>query len=364
MKSNLTRRSLLQAGAVAATRLTAAEPPSLNLPKQVRFALIGLEAHYVTAANVAAASSQLQLVGATAPEEVVKARAKSDPGLAKVKRYDDFRKMLDVEKPDVVGICNENGLHAATAVACAERGIHVIVEKPLATTLDQLAALKQAAAQHKTSVMVQLGSRYGAAYRTMRALIAEDEIGEPVAIGAQKSYKLGLTASARPEWMRRRSSWGGSILYAGIHMIDLMRFTSGREYTEVGAFQSTIGDPAIGDLENNCAIIYKLDNRGTANLRTDYLRPESAPTHGDDRLRIIGTKGVIEHTDAGTTLINGKGSQKVTDSAPPILSEFPDFLSSIYNGAKSLVSPADVWRVSDVAIRTQMAAEGSRMMKL
>jgi len=364
MNSNLTRRTLLQAGAVTATRLAAAEPQSLKLPKQVRFALIGLEAHYVTAANLARASSDIQLVGAAASEEMVKLRAKSDPGIAIVKRYDDFRKMLDVEKPDVVGVCNENGDHAATAITCAERGIHVIVEKPLATTLEQLTALQKAAAQHKTHITVQLGARYGAAYRTMRSLIAEGEIGEPVAIGAQKSYKLGLTASARPLWMRRRASWGGSILYAGIHMIDLMRFTSGREYTEVAAFQSTIGDPSIGELENNCAIIYKLDNRGTANLRTDYLRPDSAPTHGDDRLRIIGTKGVIEHTDAGTTLINGKGPQKITDSAPPILSQFPDFLNSIYNGTKPLVSPADVWRISDVAIRTQMAAESSRMMKL
>ena len=118
-------------------------------------------------------------------------------------------------------------------------------------------------------------------YQAMRNIVRSGRIGEVVSLDAQKSYKLGM----RPGWMKVRKSYGGTIPYIGIHLVDLMRWISGRELVEAAAFQSNVGFPEIGEMENNTAVIFKLDNRGTASLHLDYLRPATAPTHGDDRLR-------------------------------------------------------------------------------
>ena len=57
-------------------------------------------------------------------------------------------------------------------------------------------------------------------------------------------------------------------------------------------------------METATASVLQLDNGGLATLRVDYFRPETAPTHGDDRLRLAGTKGIVEYqASTGVTLM-------------------------------------------------------------
>ena len=87
-------------------------------------------------------------------------------------------------------------------------------------------------------------------------------------------------------------------------MIDLMRWATGREFIDATSWQTRVAMPELKDQENVTASVFKLDNGGLAMLRMDYLRPKTAPTHGDDRMRIAGTKGVAEYMAAtGVTLV-------------------------------------------------------------
>ena len=148
-----------------------------------------------------------------------------------------------------------------------------------------------------------LSMRFLATYRALQQVVASGAIGEVAQIAARNRTSW---ASAQ-EWMRHRETFGGTIPYIAIHMVDLMRFTSGREMVEAVSFQSRIGHPEMGDMENTTASIFRLDNGGTAALHMDYLRPETAPTHGDDRLRLAGTEGVVEYQEStGVTLVTGK----------------------------------------------------------
>ena len=109
----------------------------------------------------------------------------------------------------------------------------------------------------------------------MKQIVESGELGEIAQIDAQKSYVLG---DDRPGWMLHRSSFSGTIPYIGIHLVDLMRFTSRRELVRVSAFQAHIGQPAAGDMENTAVTIFQLDNGGTAQMHFDYLRPATAST--------------------------------------------------------------------------------------
>ena len=160
-----------------------------------------------------------------------------------------------------------------------------------------------------------------------------------------------VQAGERPEWMRHRASFSGTIPYIGIHMVDLMRFTAGRELMETVSFESRVGFPEIGDMENTTATLFRLDNGGTASLHLDYLRPEAAPTHGDDRLRLAGTRGVVEFQESvGLTLMTADDPPRVLNDLPAARRLFPDFLNFVYNGVPPGLQLTDIYRANEIVL--------------
>ena len=133
-----------------------------------------------------------------------------------------------------------------------------------------------------------LPMRFDPEYLALKAIVDSGEIGEVAQITGQKSYQLG----PRPEWQKQRATYGSTVLWIGIHMIDLMRHCSGRELVEVAGYESHVAFPEIGAMENVTAAVFKLDNGGVATLHMDYLAAsDKAPAHGDDRLRLAGDQG-------------------------------------------------------------------------
>jgi predicted dehydrogenase len=371
MNTALSRRQFLASATAIAVaglaRPARAAPPSqpvaprASVPEVIRVGLIGIDGHYseITSAARALPGVQITAIAETRPD--LRRRATSDPALARARLYSDFRQLLDSGELDVVAICGENGARAGTIQACAERGLPIIAEKPLATTPGDLARVKRAVTARHVPLTMLLPMRCYPEYQVMRRLIREGDLGEVVSIHAQKSYKLG----ERPDWMKHPQSYGGTIPFIGIHMVDLMRWTSGREFVETAAFQSNVGFPSVGDMENNAVVLFKLDNRGTASLRLDYLRPAGAPTHGDDRLRVAGTKGIVEYQDGGpvTLLAGTRPPQKLTQ-LPPANSLVADFLHSLYGGPPHLLSTDDIFRVNEIVLKARQAADSGRLVRL
>ena len=148
-------------------------------------------------------------------------------------------------------------------------------------------------------------------------------------------------------------------------MIDLMRFTSGRDFREASGYAANIGAPALGDMENVTASVFRLDNGGTATLRMDYLRPEAAPTHGDDRLRLAGLNGVVEFEErTGVTLVTSKESPKRLPELPAAGSVFVSFLESLYAGKPNDLPLAEIVRMSEIVIGADTAAREGRIVRL
>jgi predicted dehydrogenase len=269
--------------------------------------------------------------------------------------------MLDRERFDVVAVCNSNGERAAAIRTCLERKIHVVAEKPLAIEMADLARVKEAVAASGVHLTMLLPMRFDPMYLALRQVVESGAIGEVAQITAQKSYRAGW----RPEWYKRRATYGGTIPWIGIHMIDLMRWTSGREFAEAVSFQSSIGFPDLGEMENVTGSLFRLDNGGVATLHMDYLRPATAPTHGDDRLRLAGTKGVAEYqASTGVTLLAAAHPPRVISDLPPQRSLFIEFLESVYLGRPPSLTLADIYRVNEIALLARESAERRRPVKL
>jgi predicted dehydrogenase len=356
MQNPVTRRAWLVGAAAARAAAQSAAP--LRLPRKLRIGLIGLEGHTGEILRPLRSHPDLELVAASDPREKALASFARGPHAA-ARRYADYRELLDREKLDLVGICGDNGSRAAIIVAAAERKLHIAAEKPLAITRPDLERIKKAVAGNDVRLTMLLPMRFSPPYLAMQQIVASGQIGEVAQMGAQKSYKLG----ERPDWMRRRSSFGGTIPYIGVHMVDLMRFTSGREMVETVAFQSRIGYPDLQEMENTTATLFRLDNGGTAALRMDYLRPQTAPSHGDDRLRLAGTEGVLEYQGGALSLITGKEKPRTVTQLPPPGSLFLNFLDFVYNSQANGLPLQDIYRVNEIVLAARESADQGRIVK-
>jgi predicted dehydrogenase len=350
-------------GAAAASALRAQPDEKVTrLPRRVRLALLGLDGHYGEILDPLPRLPDVEIAAVSDPDERKVAQLVRAPGFSSARAYTDYRRMLDGEHLDLVAVCNNNGERAAAILACVERKLHVIAEKPLATERADLDRVKEAVTRSGVRLSMLLPMRFTSPYLALQRIVSSGEIGEVAQIGAQKSYKAG----ERPAWMRRRATYGGTLPWIGIHMVDLMRWASGRDFTEVASFETKIGDfPGIGEMENSTATLFRMDNTGVATLRMDYLRPETAPSHGDDRLRLAGTRGIAEYQPAiGVTLVSAGRSPELVRDLPPDGSVFVDFVESVWHNKPSALSLADIYRNCEIVLAARAAAEQHRILKL
>jgi predicted dehydrogenase len=204
-----------------------------------------------------------------------------------------------------------------------------------------------------------LPMRFDPPYLAMRRIVESGAIGEVLQMDAQKSYQLG----ARPAWQKHATTYGSTILWIAIHSIDLMLYVSGRRFTEAAALQSHVGFPEAGEMQTVTASLFRLDNGGSATLHMDYLRPSTAPGHGDDRLRVGGSHGIVEYQEStGVTLVTAKSAPEVVRDMPPQESVFLDFLRGVYQGAAPALTWPQIVRANEATLAAHMAAGQHRFV--
>ena len=157
-----------------------------------------------------------------------------------VDAFDDLGTMLDQTKPDVLHVCSPHGLHAAHAIEALKRGIHVIIEKPLATDEADAQAVLAAAEHADVHAAVCLTKRSYPMVAELRARILAGELGQVNAI------RGGFLS-----WDSNHDNWGwgfdpkvAGTSYAtadlGVHWLDLAEHVTDRRITEVDARFSTL----------------------------------------------------------------------------------------------------------------------------
>ncbi|TNM63358.1 Gfo/Idh/MocA family protein [Aliirhizobium smilacinae] len=150
------------------------------------------------------------------------------------RHYAEFRTMLDEMRPDGAIIALPNALHADAAIACVERGIPCLVEKPVADTLEAAMRIVETSERENVPVLIGHQRRHSPDIAKARELVEAGKLGRLVAVNAMwmadKPADYFDTA-----W--RRQPGGGPLLINLIHDIDCLRFICG-DIDEVMAFTS------------------------------------------------------------------------------------------------------------------------------
>jgi predicted dehydrogenase len=272
--------------------------------------------------------------------------------------FSDYYSMLDTLKPDVVSIAGPLEKHSQMCIDAFELGIHVFCEKPVATNLKELEKLKNAFAGTDVHFASMMGMRYDPAFYTAWCSVMDGIIGEVRLINAQKSYKLGH----RPNNYSKHETYGGTIPWVGSHAIDWVHWFSCESFQTVYAAHSSKHNCGLGELEMTALCLFSLTNDIFASVSMDYFRPDSASTHGDDRIRIVGTRGIIEVNKGKVFLINNNANGRTGLKVVFDRQIFSDFIEHINGNSVSLIDAEDTFIVTEACLLARQSADEERVI--
>jgi predicted dehydrogenase len=237
----------------------------------IKVAVIGVGAMGRNHARVCADLEQATLVGVA---DTIGETAEQIGQKYQCRGYTDYRQLLDEQRPEAVTIAVPTVDHLETALEVIERGIHLLIEKPLAFSLEE--GERIIAAAHEKGVKLMIGhiERFNPAVLALKAHLADDELGRVFQIDARRQG---------PFPARIRDV--GVVIDLAVHDLDVMRYVTGAEIERAYAeterrIHSTHEDLLTG--------LVRLDDGTVGTLSINWLTPTKIR-----ELSVIGERGMF-----------------------------------------------------------------------
>lgn len=213
----------------------------------------------------------------------------------------DYRQGLT--NVDAVSICVPHAQLAESAIAAAQAGVHVLLEKPMAVTLADADRVLSAAQKAGITLMVGFVHRFRPEAKRAFEIMASGAIGTPHLV-TDRSSAGGL--AGWPRWVQQANAGGGLLLYSGVHRIDRARWLLGRDITSV--YGSTAALLPDSDVDSSYAAMLAFDGIGRAVLTNQQHTVDAIPLWETE---IHGTEGMIRmHTGQSLEVITRDGARR------------------------------------------------------
>jgi predicted dehydrogenase len=210
----------------------------------------------------------------------------------RAKTYDDYAEVMKDSNVDAVDICLPHSMHAQVALAAINAGKHVLLEKPMATSIQEAERLVSASREKGVKLMIAENTRFVAAYELARKLVEQEKIGR-VTLARTIIEGPGIPALSKAEavpysWRSKASEAAGAIFDAGVHSFYLLRWMIGEIKSVYAATTRLFEDLPAGADDNAVGTLKFVDGAvgGFAISFTTFCP-------WTERLELHGTKGVI-----------------------------------------------------------------------
>jgi len=326
------------------------------------FAAIGLNHDHIYGQTECLLEAGCTLVAYCAPEDDLAARY--GDRCPEARRVADERAIL--EDPEIklvigAGIPDER---APMAVRAMRHGKDVMLDKPGAVSLAQLAELRQ--------VQAETGRIFSICFSEhvrQRATVEAGRLVEAGAIGRViQTLGLGphrLRPETRPPWFFERARYGGILGDIGAHQAEQFLFFTGSTGSEVVASQvGNFAHPKTPELEDFGDMVLR-SPEATGYVRLDWFTPDGLGTWGDGRYVILGTEGYIElrkYIDiAGRPggdhlfLVDGKGTRHIDCGGVP-LRYGEELRDDVLNRTETAMPQARTFLATELALTAQANA--------
>jgi predicted dehydrogenase len=204
--------------------------------------------------------------------------------------YSDYQRLLEGDAVDAVIISTPNFLHARQTIHAARAGKHVLVQKPLALTLDDIDSMDRAAKDAGVTAMALMMTRFQSCYQHLKELLDNRVLGAPLVYRTQYSHSgIGRAHSPASDWfLDRNKAGGGPLIDLGVHHLDLLRWLAGQDIESVSADVDRHG--SRGAAENNALVSVTFADGSLGQLLLSYTT--ALPVgHHMQRVEVYGTTG-------------------------------------------------------------------------
>jgi predicted dehydrogenase len=277
----------------------------------------------------------------------------------KVQRFADVASLLRDYRPDVVSVGTVFGRAGDVIAQVLEQDLPVVSDKPVATTWEQLERLRNLTRGNNRVLLTEFDFRSRPSFRAARQAVLDGRIGQPVLATAQKSYRFGQ----RPTWYKDRTLYGGIMLWVASHAIDAIRFVTGRKFLAATGRQANVSRPEFGSTEEYCTAMFELDGGATGIVHADFYRPDKTATHGDDRLRVAGTQGVVEVRGGRCLLLASDGSEQDLTESVPSRPMHAELLAAIRGETREYFSTEASLEMAEILLRARDAADKQQWIR-
>jgi len=283
----------------------------------------------------------------------------------------DYRELLADPAVAAVSVATPDFAHAEPVIAAARAGKHVLVEKPLATTVAEGEAMVAAAGEAGVHLVVDFHNRWSPLFNHARAAVAGGELGRPLLVSLHMSNTKYVPT--------RMLSWGGrtSVLwFLGPHAVDLMCWLLGERPVSVQALVRSGVLEGLGvSTPDLYAITLEFPSGAIGRLECEWVLPDSQPNVCDFGGRLVGSEGAIyldalTHRDAAkftakAELLDLVGAPMVQGEAHGfMLASIEHFADCVISGRPPLVTGEEGLAVTRILCAIEEAAKTGQTVRL
>ena len=235
------------------------------------------------------------------PEHIEAVLAKH--GLEKdssIKRYTDYKKMIEENSLELVGIATESGLHAEIALDFIEHGINVIIEKPMAMSISDANRIIELSTKKNVKVSACHQNRFNIAVQKMRKALESGRFGKISHGSIHVRWNRDKAYYEQAPWRGTWAQDGGALMNQCIHGIDLLRWMMGNEIEEVyGVTKQQFHDYL--EAEDIGMAVVKFTNGAVATIEgTTNVYPKNL----EETLYLFGERGTVKLGGTSTNNID------------------------------------------------------------
>lgn len=308
-------------------------------------------AHIFALYREALAHKGVTILGALEEDVTERSKISDDRGIEF--NYSSFDEILNDSRVDVIAIGDVFSKRGQMIIAALNHGKHVICDKPICISLDELNEINRLSGEHGLCVHCMLDLRFMPQAGKVRELIKSGEIGDIKSASFTAQHHLSY--GTRPDWYFKKGAHGGTINDIGIHGIDLLRFLTGKDLTKIHAARSW---NAFADKEphfkDSAQFMAEMD--GVALMAdVSYAAPKCpVPTFWD--IYLWGTRGMINFRCADNEIRIYK-DEKTVVKCEATSARFIDCLIGEINGETPIINTADVLESARQTLMLQAFAD-------
>jgi predicted dehydrogenase len=290
-----------------------------------------------------------------------------------LKVYQSYEEMLADPEIDVIDICTPHPYHPEQAIAAANAGKHLIIEKPIALNWEDAKRVRDAIAANGVKAMVCFEVRYSAQFTLTRSIVEQGLLGQ--LHYAEVDYYHGIGPwYGQYRWNTRKDMGGSALLTAGCHALDALLLCMDDDVDEVTSYATQSASPLFTPYEYQTSattiLRFKTGSVGKTAAVVDCLQPYYFHAH------LVGSEGSLLDNKFHSQKLAGLNrhawsqlSMRMLDSGDvadhPYQTQFQAFFDALDAGTDMpLTSFADAFATHRVIAAADKSAAERRSIKI